>query len=264
MPHHNEVHFFDTHTHLNVQAFDRDREAVLERARRQGVRQMLVVGFDLDSSVRACMLAQRHDGLYAAAGIQPHYADQTGEDEIAQLRQLAQTPSVVALGEVGLDYYRDRAPRAEQRSLFRRQLALARELGLPVVIHSRDALSDLLEDLCEAGPGIAGVLHCYSGTLEQAHDFIGLGFFISIAGPVTYPKATTTWAVAREIPLDRLLIETDCPWLPPQPHRGKRNEPAYIVETAARISELRGISLEELARVTTENARSLFLEGRES
>jgi len=252
---------FDTHTHLNVESFDGDRPAVLGRARACGVGEMLVVGFDLPSSRAAVDLARRNC-LYAAVGIQPHHAAQTGEEEIAQLRLLARDPAVVALGEIGLDYYRDRAPRPLQRGLFRTQLSLARELGLPVVIHSREAASDLLADLRQAGRELQGVMHCYSGTPEHAHAFVSLGLYISIAGPVTYPKSFRTAQVAREVPLERLLLETDCPWLPPQAQRGRRNEPAYLVETACRVAELRGLSLEELARATTANAHTLFLAGR--
>lgn len=250
---------FDSHTHLNVDAFDADRAAVLDRARRDGVREMLIVGFDLESSRAALRLAGELR-LWAAVGIQPHYAAQTGEGELEQLRRLAESTEVVALGEIGLDYYRNRAPAAAQRWLFREQLALARALNLPVVIHSREAFADLLADLRQAGDGIRGVMHCFSGTPEHAQAFLGLGLHISIAGPVTYPKAAKTWQVAREVPLDRLLIETDCPWLPPQAHRGQRNEPAYVREVAARIAELRGLSLQQVAEATTRNARALFVE----
>jgi TatD DNase family protein len=244
-----------------VDAFDHDRPDVLRRAQENGVREIVVVGFDLPSSNLALDLA-KEAGLYAAVGIQPHYAGQVDEDTFDQIRLLSEASQVVALGEIGLDYYRDRAPRAQQRQLFRRQLALARELDLPVVIHSREATADLLQDLLEAGRGLPGVMHCFSGTLADARDFLALGFYISIAGPVTYPRAAKTWEVAQNIPLNRLLIETDCPWLPPQSHRGKRNEPAYLLETAVRIAELRAISLESLAQHTTQNAHNLFLSGR--
>jgi TatD DNase family protein len=261
MRHPDEMVLFDTHTHLNVDAFDADRPAVLERARQQGVGEMLLVGYDLDSSAAAVDLAREH-GLCAAAGIQPHYAATTGPQELARLRRLAKAPQVVALGEIGLDYYRDRAPRPDQRRLLRAQLALARELALPVVIHAREALDDLLADLSEAGAGLRGAMHCFSGNLEQARSFISLGFYVSIAGTVTYPKAARTWRVAQEVPLDHLLLETDCPWLPPQSHRGQRNEPAYLREIAARVAELRGLPLATLAQATTQNAHDLFLAGR--
>jgi len=253
---------FDTHTHLAVENFDEDRPAVMERARDRGIREMLVVGYDLPSSTAALALAQREPGLYATAGIQPHYAAETRDEDLTSVRQLAQAPTIVAIGEIGLDYYRDRAPRPAQRQLFRAQLLLARELGLPVVIHSREAAGDLLEDLLQAGQGIQGVMHCFSGTLEQARDFMALGFYISIAGMVTYPRAEETRQVAQNLPLERLLIETDCPWLPPQAHRGQRNEPAYLIEIAARIAELRNLTLEQLAQTTTANAHALFLQRR--
>lgn len=249
--------FFDSHTHLNEEAFRGDLPAVLERAFRQGVRGMLVVGYDLPSSARAVSLAREY-GLYAAVGIQPHFAHQTGPEEVARLEELAQDPVVVALGEIGLDYYRDRSPRSEQRRLFRTLLSLARALDLPVVIHCREAFSDLLEDLRQEGRGLRGVMHCFSGTAEQARDFLALGMYLSLAGPVTYPHAPKLWQVAREVPLDRLLLETDCPWLPPQSHRGERNEPAYLIYTASRIAELRETPLEVVAQATCRNAQTLF------
>ncbi len=248
---------FDSHTHLNEEAFADDLPAVLERARRQGVEGMLIVGYDLPSSARAISLARKY-GLYAAVGIQPPFAHQTGPGEIARLEELAQDSTVVALGEIGLDYYRDRSPRSEQRRLFRTLLSLARALDLPVVIHCRGAFPDLLEDLRQEGEGLRGVMHCFSGTAELARDFLALGLYLSLAGPVTYPHAPNLWQVAREVPLDRLLLETDCPWLPPQPHRGERNEPAYLVYTAARIAELRRESLEAVAQATRRNAQALF------
>lgn len=248
---------FDSHTHLNEAAFADDLPAVLERARQQGVRGMLIVGYDLPSSDRAVTLAREY-GLYAAVGIQPHFAHRTGPREIARLEELAQDPTVVALGEIGLDYYRDRSPRSEQRRLFRTLLSLARTLDLPVVIHCREAFPDLLEDLRQEGEGWRGVMHCFSGTAEQARDFLSLGMYLSLAGPVTYPHAPKLWQVARELPLDRLLLETDCPWLPPQPYRGERNEPAYLVYTASRIAELRREPLEVVAQATCRNAQVLF------
>ncbi|MGC8874827.1 MAG: TatD family hydrolase [Chloroflexia bacterium] len=253
----NAPSFFDTHTHLNTEAFAADLSEVLARARSAGVDRMLVVGFDLPSS-RAAVALAREPGLYAAVGIQPHYAGETGVQELEMLRSLASSPGVVALGEIGLDYYRDRAPRPAQRELFRRQLDLARELGLPVVIHARDALGDLLEELRRAGAGSRGVMHCFSGTPQEARAFLELGLCLSIAGPVTYPRATRLAEVVRLVPRDRLLLETDCPWLPPQRHRGTRNEPAYLVEIAEQVAALRGEPVEELARATTQNARALF------
>jgi len=253
---------FDSHTHLNEAAFSGDLPAVLERARQQGVREMLVVGYDLPSSAHAVSLARKY-GLYAAVGIQPHYAHQTGPRELARLEELARDPRVVALGEIGLDYYRDRSPRPQQRRLLGELLSLARALDLPVVIHCREAFADLLEDLGREGKGWRGVMHCFSGTVEQARDFLALGLHLSLAGPVTYPRAPKLWRVAQEVPLERLLLETDCPWLPPQPHRGERNEPAYLIYTAARVAELRQEPLEAVAQATCRNARALFrVDGR--
>ncbi|MDI6631161.1 MAG: TatD family hydrolase [Bacillota bacterium] len=248
----------DTHCHLDDERFDPDRAAVVGRARAAGVTRIITVGYDLASSRRGIDLAGSLTGVFAVVGVHPHDAAAAPPDYIEVLRRLAREPRVVAVGEIGLDFYRDLSPRPVQREVFAAQLRLARELGLPVVIHCRDAHGEVCEILKREAAGLAGVMHCFSGSWEEAEHFLALGFHISIAGPVTFPQSTKLVEVARRVPLDRLLLETDAPYLTPVPHRGKRNEPAYLVHTARRVAEIRGISLEELASATTENAARLF------
>jgi TatD DNase family protein len=248
----------DTHCHLDDQRFDADRAAVVERARAAGVMRIITVGYDIDSSRRGINLAGSLPGVFAVVGVHPHDAAAAPPDYTEALRRLAREPRVVAVGEIGLDFYRDLSPRPVQREVFAAQLRLARELGLPVVIHCRDAHGEVYEILKRETAGLAGVMHCFSGSWEEAKRFLALGFHISIAGPVTFPQSTKLVEVARRVPLDRLLLETDAPYLTPVPHRGKRNEPAYLVHTAQKVAEIRGISLEELASATTANAARLF------
>jgi TatD DNase family protein len=256
----------DTHAHLDFSKFDADREAVVERARAAGVAAIVNVGTDLTSSQRAVRLAERYGGIYAAVGVHPHDAKRLDGATLAELRELAQHPKVVAVGEIGLDFYRDLSPRDVQRRAFQAQLAWAAKLGTPVVIHDRDAHDEILEVLSDwaAGQrhsplaGRLGVLHTFSGDLSMAEQAIDLGFYLSIAGPVTYKNARQLPDIVRALPIDRLLVETDCPFLAPHPHRGKRNEPAHVRLVAERIAELKGMSLDALARATTANAQHLF------
>lgn len=246
----------DSHAHLDFPPFDPDREAVIARARAVGMVAILNVGADLESSRASVALAQQYDFIYAAVGIHPHDAKTLTPAVLEELRHLARHPKVVAVGEIGLDYYRDLSPRPVQRQAFADQLALAAELGLPVVIHSRDALDDTLAIL--RGWSGRGVLHSYSGGPEWLEEVLALGFSVGISGPVTFPNAHRLWAVAAAVPLDRLLVETDCPYLTPEPYRGRRNEPAYVWYVAGGVARARGISAEEVARITTENAAHLF------
>ncbi|NLC39138.1 MAG: TatD family hydrolase [Clostridia bacterium] len=249
----------DTHVHLNDRQYKDDWEETVKRAQEAGVVLMINVGYDLPSSRRAVQMAQGRDGLYAAVGIHPHDALTLNEAALAELRSLAGHPRVVAVGEMGLDYYRDLSPREVQRKAFRQQLRLARELGKPVIIHDRDAHGDVLKILREEkAQELGGVLHCFSGSWEMAREAIKMGFYISFAGPVTYKNARRLLEVARQVPLNRLLLETDCPYLTPEPHRGRRNEPLYVALVAEKIAELRGMDLEELAAATLSNARTLF------
>ena len=249
----------DTHAHLDMSDFDADREEVLARAAEKGVSVIVNASFDLPSSRRSVELAERHRGIYALVGIHPHDADKVPPCYLDDLRELLKKPVVVALGEIGLDYYRDLSPRPAQHKVFREQLALARELDIPVVIHDRDAHGDLLDILRHDGiPKKGGVMHCFSGSWEMAQECIKMGFFISIAGPVTYPNAAKLKDIAARLPLDRIVVETDCPYLAPQLHRGKKNEPSYVRVVAEEIAKLRGMTLEDLARAASANASTIF------
>lgn len=256
----------DTHAHLDFSQFHADRSAVVERARAAGVAAIVNVGTDLSSSQRAVRLAEQYDCVYAAVGMHPHGAKKLDGATLAELRDLAQHPKVVAVGEIGLDFYRDLSPRDVQRRAFQAQLAWAARLGKPVVIHDRDAHAEILEVLTDWTAGQAnsplagrlGVLHTFSGDLAMAEQAMDWGFYISISGPVTYENARQLPDIVRVLPVDRLLVETDCPFLPPHPHRGERNEPAYVRLVAERIAELKGMSFDELARATTANAQHLF------
>jgi TatD DNase family protein len=253
------MELFDTHAHLDDEDYGADREAMLERARAAGVRLVVNVGYSLESSRASVELASRYEMVYAAVGIHPHDAAKAPEGYLETLAELARHPKVVALGEMGLDYYRNLSPRPEQQKVFQEQLSLARRLDLPVIIHDRDAHGDLMAILEKEGLGPAGgVMHCYSGSWEMARQCLAMGFYISIAGPVTFPNAPRLREVAARVPLDRLLVETDAPYLTPAPHRGKRNEPAYVRFTAEEVARQRGMDAAELAKACAENGKSLF------
>ena len=254
----------DTHAHLDADEYRDDLEAVLARAEDAGVESVITVGTDIPSSRRAVALADRYRGLYAAVGIHPHDA-RVGKQALDELRHLARHPRVVAIGEIGLDFYRDRSPRAMQRNMFERQLELATELGKPIIVHDREAHLQVMEILrrwVQAGPTEsekpAGVLHCFSGDLQMAQKVIGWGFYLSIAGPITYPNADDLRRLVSRLPLCSLLVETDCPYLPPQSHRGQRNEPALVVQVAERLAQLHGRKSGEIEQITTQNAQALF------
>lgn len=256
--------FIDSHCHIDGPEYDADRQEVIERAREAGVTTMLTVGTGdphSDAIGRAVDLAEKQEGVYAAVGVHPHDAklfDQAAEQRLIDLVRRGRR--VIAWGEIGLDYHYDHSPRDVQREVFRRQLRIAREHKLPVVIHSREANEDTITVLREELSGYerAGVLHCFGGSLAMARDAIELGFFISFAGNLTFKKAQDLRDIALQLPLDRLLIETDCPYLTPVPFRGKRNEPARVVETARCLAEIQGKEVEEIGRVTSENFARLF------
>ena len=249
----------DSHAHIQLDRFDADREAVIERAQEAGVHGILVIGLDLETSRGAIALAEKHDQIYATVGMHPHDAKELHNDTVDIFRDLAAHPKVLALGEMGLDYYRDLSPRPIQKAAFERQLDLAEELNLPIVIHNREAYHDILPILQARRGRVRGVMHCFSGDVEIMHQSLALGFYIGIGGPVTYRKSDALQEVAQKVPADALVIETDCPWLTPQFRRGKRNEPAYVRATAQKIAELRGISLEEIGEITTRNFEDLFI-----
>jgi TatD DNase family protein len=251
----------DTHTHLDFPQFDGDRERVIERAATAGVEAIVNAGAGLASSQAAVALAEAHPQIYAAVGVHPHDAKTVTGKTLEELRVLALHPKVVAIGEIGLDFYRDLSPRDQQRQAFQQQLALASELQKPVIIHDREAHKEIMTTLrqwAKGSPEPAGVLHCFSGDLAMAQEAIELGFYISIAGPVTFRNARRLRELVRQLPLTKLLIETDCPYLTPHPHRGKRNEPAYVKLVAQEIARARETSVEEVARITSDNAQALF------
>jgi len=250
--------FIDSHTHIQISQFDPDRDAVLKRALEAGVSTILVIGFDLETSLGAVELAEKHENLFATVGMHPHDAKDLTPDVLKTFRELLNHPKVIALGEIGLDYYRNLSPHAVQKDAFEKQLDLAEEMGMPIIVHNRDAYMDILPILEGRRGQIQGVLHCFTGDVELMHRSLEIGFHIGIGGIVTYPNAKDVQAVAREVPLERLLIETDCPWLAPQSWRGKRNEPAYVRAVAEKIAELRETSVGTIGEITTKNFNSLF------
>jgi TatD DNase family protein len=251
--------WFDTHTHLNDSAFDPDLTEVLLRMDLAGVKRAIVVGYDLDSSVKAVELARQHAAIYAAVGIHPHDARDYSDTVEDKLRQLLADDKTVAVGEIGLDYHYDYSPRPVQQETFRRQLRLAKELGYPVTIHSREATSETMLILQEEQvETVGGVMHCFSGSPETAEEVMDLGLYISIAGPITFANARRLPEVITTVGTERLLIETDCPYLTPRPHRGERNEPSYVPLVGREVAQILQLSAEKLADVTTRNASRLF------
>lgn len=250
--------FTDSHAHIQLSQFDKDRDAVLKRAHEAGVSTILIIGFDLETSLGAVELAQKHEHLYATVGMHPHDAKNLTPDVLKSFRELLDHPKVIALGEIGLDYYRNLSPHNVQKEAFEKQLNLAEEMEMPIIIHNRDAYMDILPIL-EARKGkVRGVLHCFTGDVELMHRSIKIGLHIGIGGIVTFPNAKDMQTVATEVPSERLLIETDCPWLAPQFQRGKRNEPAYVPAVAEKIAELRDTSVEAIGDMTTKNFDTLF------
>ena len=252
----------DSHAHIGAPRFDSDRDKVMERAREAGVSLVVDVGSDLESSKKAIGLTRQYDEVYAVIGFHPHNASRMINGDLETLAELSQQPKVVAIGEIGLDFYRNLSPRDAQIESFKRQLGLAEKLGLPVVIHSRDAQQEVLGILTDwAGHSgqdkPLGVLHCFSGDIELAGRYIEMGFLISIAGPVTYRNSHAV-DIARDIPLEKLVVETDCPYLAPHPYRGKRNEPSYLSFVVEKIGQIRGIPSDLIAEQTANNAIRLF------
>lgn len=252
------MQYIDTHIHLNDDRFREDFDQVLERAKGADVGCMITPGTDLQSSRESMILAEKHAEIYAAVGVHPHEAAKTGINDLAEIERMVKHLKVVAIGEIGLDYYYDFSPQDVQRSLFKIQLKMAKRLNVPVIIHVRDAMQDTFKVIDAAGqPPWQGVFHCFGGTKADIPGVLDRGFHISFTGVVTFKNFEHADAV-RSVPLDRLLLETDAPYMTPVPHRGKRNEPMFLVDTASWIANARNISLETLAQATTSNARSLF------
>ena len=258
----------DTHAHLDFSQYDRDLVEVLARAEREGVTQVVTVGYDLSASRRALALAREHAGVWACVGVHPHEAGKVEPEYLSDLEALSQDRRVVGIGEIGLDYYRDRSPRDAQRRVFEGQLDLAARLNKPVVVHDREAHGDVMSSIRQwaeglsastNGPrGLLGVMHCFSGDQRMAEELFELGFYVSVAGPVTYHNASGLQDLVSRLPLDRLMVETDCPFLSPDPYRGERNEPARVRLVAEKIAGIKGLPVDEVARMTTDNAHRLF------
>ena len=250
---------FDSHAHLDDNRFDGDREEVIARAAANGVTGIINIGADMASSRRSVELARRYASVYAAVGIHPHDAKDAVEEDYAQLAAwVKEEPKVLAIGEIGLDYYYDWSPRPVQQEVFKRHIQLAREVGKPIIIHDRDAHGDILAMVKQEAAGLTGVFHCFSGSLDMAREVIKLGFYVSIAGPVTFDKSVKLKEIAAAVPMDRLLVETDAPYLTPQPYRGRRNEPAHVRYVAEEVARARGLTLAEVAAATTANVKRLF------
>lgn len=247
----------DSHAHYNASAFDEDRDAVLKSLSENGVDAVINIGDNLEASRTCLKMAHDYPFLYAAVGVHPESAEEVTSDALRKLEEMLSDEKAVALGEIGLDYHYDDVPRDVQRRAFRMQLVLAKRLDVPVVIHDREAHRDCLDILKEEGI-TKGVMHCFSGSVEFMREVVKQGLYVALGGVVTYKNARHTVDVAREVPLDRLLLETDCPYLAPVPHRGKRNSSLYMHHTAERIAEIRGIDVGTLYVLTTENTKKLF------
>lgn len=249
--------YFDSHAHLDDRRFDEDREQIFAELPARGVGLIMNIGCDLESSLQSVALAHRYPFVYAAVGSHPDDAAQVDEARLALYRQLCVDEKVKAIGEIGLDYHYEDPTRDVQLPAFRAQLELARELGLPVIVHEREAHADGME-LIRQFPDVTGVFHCYSGSLEQAKELVKRGWYIGFTGVITFKNARKAVEVAEWLPLDRILIETDCPYMAPEPYRGRRNDSRLVPLVAAKLAEIKGVSPEEMGEITTENARRLF------
>ncbi len=251
--------FIDSHAHLDDDRFNEDRDSIIEAIRKNDIDIVVNIGADLSSSIRSIKLSEEYDFIYAVVGVHPHDAKTMDDNTINLIKTFAAKEKVVAIGEIGLDYYYDNSPRDIQKKRFIEQIELAKDLDMPIVVHTRDAAGDTMEIIKNAQDGrLRGVMHCYSGSVEQAFEYIDLGFCISLGGPVTFKNSRVSKEVAKAIPLDKMMIETDSPYLTPEPYRGKRNNPMYVKYVAEKIAELREVSIEEIGRVTSENTKRLF------
>ena len=250
---------FDTHMHLNAKQYKEDRAEVIERAFNAGVSQMTIIGFDDETIPLAIEIAEAYENIYAAVGWHPVDAIDYTSEKLAWLEKLSHHPKVVALGEMGLDYHWDKSPKDVQKRVFIEQINLAKKVNLPIIIHNRKASEDIKQILTEEkAEEVGGIMHCYSSPIEDIKDYVAMNFYISWAGPVTFKNAPEVREIAKAIPLDRLLIETDSPYLTPHPYRGKRNEPAYVKLIAEEIARVKEISLDELAKIITKNAERIY------
>ena len=253
------IEWFDSHCHVDEEQFDEDREAVLSRMREHGIARYAVIGSDMATSRRAIVFAASHDGAVAVGGIHPHEAKGFREEDIEEIRAWYQAGKIRAIGEIGLDFYYDHSPRDVQREVCIRQMELAWEIGAPAAYHIRDAHGEMIEIMRSMkGKLTGGIIHCFSGSAETAKEYLRMGYYISFAGPLTFKKAPKLQEAARIVPKDRLLIETDSPYMAPEPVRGRRNEPANVRYVGIKLAELRGETPEEVAEYTTENAMKVY------
>jgi TatD DNase family protein len=249
----------DTHAHLDDARFDSDRDAMIARAREAGVEHFVTIGCDLTTSRAAVELADRYPFIYATVGVHPHEAKQIGDSWYDDLRRLAEHKKVVAYGEIGLDYHYNHSPPKLQRERFREQITLARDLRLPIVVHTREAQEDTIAILKEENAAdVGGVFHCFSGDARLAKNALDLGFLLSFSGVITFQNATMLRDIVKTVPMDRILVETDSPYLTPAPHRGKRNEPAHVRLVAEKIAAIQGMTADQIAELTSQNARRVF------
>ena len=249
---------FDTHAHMDDHAFDTDREALLTSLPQQGIELLMNPGCSLESSRNASLLSQQYDYIYAAVGSHPDVADEVNEEVLEEYRKLCkQNPKIRAIGEIGLDYHYEDIPREIQLRAFRMQMALAKELGLPVIVHEREAHEDGMSVVKEF-PEVTGVFHCYSGSAEMAKELVKRGWYIGFTGVLTFKNARKAIETAEAIPLERIVLETDCPYMAPVPFRGKRNDPGYLYRMVEKLAEVRGLSVEEIHRITLENGKRLY------
>lgn len=251
--------FIDTHVHLNADQYEEDLQEVIDRALEAKVETMVVVGFNRKTIEKTMQLVEQYDFVYGVIGWHPVDAIDCRQEDLDWIEELAAHPKIVGIGETGLDYYWDKSPKDVQQALFRKQIHLAQKLNLPIIIHNRDATRDVVQILREENAAsVGGVMHCFSGSVETAHECIAMNFMISLGGPVTFKNARMPKEVATEIPVEHLMIETDAPYLAPHPYRGKRNEPALVLLVAEEIARLKGLTIEEIAQVTTTNAKKFF------
>ena len=261
----NAIRLIDSHAHLDMSRFDADRDEVIQQAAQSGVTRVINAGIDLTSSQKSIEMAQRYPAILAAVGVHPQECTHITEKDITALSHLARRPQVVAIGEIGLDFYREYAPHEHQIKVLQWQVALADEMQLPVIIHCRQAEKEIIDILSDwrtrqsSSSRLPGVIHCFNGSFKLAENYLKLGFYISVGAYIGYPSSRAFREVVKYLPMDRLLIETDCPFLPPQSHRGQRNEPIYVLEIAQELAEINRLSLEAVASHTLGNAKRLFV-----
>lgn len=248
----------DSHAHLDDEKFEGDRKYLIENLEKNGIELVVNVGADMESSRASVNLADTYDNIYAVVGVHPHAAKEITESSLKEIENLAKNKKVVAIGEIGLDYHYDNSPRDIQKKWFKKQILLAKRLDMPIVVHTREADKDTIEILKEEREGLRGVIHCFSSDRSQLKEYLNLGFFIALGGPVTFKKTDELKEVAKMIPIEKLLVETDAPYLAPHPYRGKRNEPMFVKQTANLIAELKGMTIEDLALQTNKNTKEIF------